>query len=598
MKTLTRLVLCMATLHAGSALAGEVTIAERDGRQTLLVDGQPHFIKGAAGSASKAKLAEVGGNGFRTWGVGPDTRAILDEAEELGLKVSVGIWLGHNRHGFDYSDPQQVAEQFEKVRDAVEQFKAHPALLAWGLGNEMDEYGDETDAAIWSHVEASAAMIKRIDPDHPVMVTIAEIGGDRIESLHRLCPSVDIVGINSYGGGPSVAQRYTELCERLGVTPKPFVLTEYGPAGTWETGRNAFDAAPEPTSNQKAEAYRATYVGSIADHPLSLGGYAFTWGYKQEATATWFGLFLPDGTRTPAVDTLQELWTGKPPANRAPVVQPLSVSGSDSVEPGGTVRVELQASDPDGDPLKARWVLQREAERYNTGGDAEAAPPTYPDAILSADLNGAEVRMPEVPGRYRLFAYVADDHNGGSMANIPLLVKGQVPEQKGQNANLPFTVFADDMSGLPYVWSGWMGNTGAIAMNEKSDADPRSGATAMRCEYRAPDGFGGIVWQDPANDWGDLPGGRDLTGATKLTFWARGNEGGERVKFAMGLIGRDKKHFDTASAEITVTLSDDWKQYEIDLTGKDLSRIKTGFGWVVAGQGEPVVFFLDDIRYE
>ena len=43
---------------------------------------------------------------------------------------------------------------------------------------------------------------------------------------------------------------------------------------------------------------------------------------------------------------------------------------------------------------------------------------------------------------------------------------------------------------------------------------------------------------------------------------------------------------------------------EVELTGlpimggKDLKQIKTGFCWVVAGQGAPVTFYLDDIQYE
>gem|GEM_PF-6635581 len=35
-----------------------------------------------------------------------------------------------------------------------------------------------------------------------------------------------------------------------------------------------------------------------------------------------------------------------------------------------------------------------------------------------------------------------------------------------------------------------------------------------------------------------------------------------------------------------------------DLKGKDLSQIKTGFTWVVGAKGQPVTFFLDDIRFE
>jgi len=120
----------------------------------------------------------------------------------------------------------------------------------------------------------------------------------------------------------------------------------------------------------------------------------------------------------------------------------------------------------------------------------------------------------------------------------------------------------------------------------------------MKIEYRAADQWGGVVWLDPPNDWGDKPGGHNLTGATQLTFWARGETGGEKVRFKFGGIFDEKPYFDTASGELAAVLTKEWTQYSIDLTGKDLTRIKTGFGWIVSGQGKPVTFYLDDIQYE
>jgi len=46
-----------------------------------------------------------------------------------------------------------------------------------------------------------------------------------------------------------------------------------------------------------------------------------------------------------------------------------------------------------------------------------------------------------------------------------------------------------------------------------------------------------------------------------------------------------------------VRLTDKWHKLRIPLNGRDLSRIKTGFGWSLAGQGKPVTFYLDNIRY-
>ena len=70
------------------------------------------------------------------------------------------------------------------------------------------------------------------------------------------------------------------------------------------------------------------------------------------------------------------------------------------------------------------------------------------------------------------------------------------------------------------------------------------------------------------------------------------------VEFGFGLLGPDKKFADTAKGKMNVTLTNEWKQYEFDLSGKDLSLIKTGFYWTVAGQGKPVTFFLDKISFE
>jgi hypothetical protein len=52
---------------------------------------------------------------------------------------------------------------------------------------------------------------------------------------------------------------------------------------------------------------------------------------------------------------------------------------------------------------------------------------------------------------------------------------------------------------------------------------------------------GGVVWQSPAGDWGEKPGGWNLTGAKRLVFKARGAKGGETLGFQFGLLGKDKR---------------------------------------------------------
>lgn len=286
----------------------------------LLRDGRPYFIKGAGGGGSKAALKAAGANSWRTWGA-DNLDGQLADAQALGMTVTVGIWLGHKDQGFHYNDAVAVAAQKETARKAILRYRDSPALLVWALGNEM-ENGDQDDVAMWNAIEDLARMAHQLDPNHPTMTVFAELGGDKIANLNKYCPDIDIVGINSYAGGPSVGARY-----KAAGGVRPYIITEFGPPGTWEIGKNAWGAAPEPTSTEKAKYYRATYERTIQGQPLSLGSYAFTWGNKQEATATWFGLLLPDGSRLAAVDALTQCWTGKPPVHPVPVINRLTVMG-------------------------------------------------------------------------------------------------------------------------------------------------------------------------------------------------------------------------------------------------------------------------------
>ncbi len=562
-----------------------------DGWQ-LLRGGRPYFIKGAGGSTSLRALAEAGGNSIRTWGV-DHADAILDEAQRLGLTVTLGIWLGHERHGFDYNNPDQVARQLESARQSILRYKDHPALLMWGLGNEMEgPRGDR--AAIWSAVNNIAAMAKRLDPNHPTMTVVAEIGGEKVRNVHRLCPEIDVIGINSYGGAPTLADRY----RKAGGT-KPFVLTEFGPNGSWEVGKTRWGAPFEPTSTQKAVTYRKAYLGCVAaNRNLCLGSYAFVWGHKQETTATWFGLFLPDGARTPAVDDLTELWSGRPPADRCPTIRPLRPEGPTELDPGATLGVALSADDPERGPIRVRWELRREGV-YGSGGDAEAVPPAFPEAIVQATQTGVTLKMPEGGGGYRLYAFVHDNRGGGASASLPLFVKGPVAPPKARRATLPLIVYEEPDRPQAFAPSGWMGHRAAVKLDPACPETPHSGRACLRVEYNESRDWAGVVWQHPANNWGDVPGGYDLTGARRLTFWARGAMGGEIVGFEFGLIAREKPFHDTARGKLErVSLTSDWKQYSIDLTGQDLSRITSGFCWTATGDHGPLAFFLDDIRFE
>jgi hypothetical protein len=580
----------IACVSGAIAAPVKVELVQKDGKWQLMREGKPFFVRGGGGDGSLKVLTAAGGNSKRTWGA-DNIEKQLDEAQANGVAVAVGIWLGHERHGFNYSDEKAVQAQFEMAKAAVMKYKDHPAVLLWGIGNEMEGFGKGDNPKVWNAVNDIAKMIKQIDPNHPTMTVIAEIGGEKLPSVKKYCPDIDIMGLNSYGGVLSLPDRY-----RAAGVNKPFIVTEYGPAGTWETQKNAYGVTPEKTSTEKAATYRDA-AAKFEKDPMCLGSYAFIWGDKREATLTWFGLFLPGPgrERTGGVDALQEVWTGKPPANRVPVVEPIKLAGVDDVNGGDTVKASFKASDPENDPINVRWVLQSELDP-SEGGDAVAERPAHPEAIVQSSNSEVTLKMPKEGGVYRLYAFVTDGKGGGAVANVPLHVKGP-KSSAAPKAKLPLIIYADGSSGA-YSPSGWMGNTGAVSMDPACTDNPHSGATCLKLQYNAADNWGGIAYQSPANDWGDQPGGYDLTGAKRLSFWARGENGGEKVELKVGTIGKDKKYHDTAVVAKPVTLTKDWKKYEIDLSGKNLSVIKTGLVWSMAGQGKPVTFFLDDVWFE
>jgi hypothetical protein len=590
----------VAARLVSALLAGAVTVAAQagsvvrleaqDGQYQLLRNGEPYTVRGACARTHLEQLKAAGGNSTRTWStdaIGP----LLDEAEALGLTVTVGFWLGHERHGFNYADAAAVAAQLERARQAVLQYREHPALLLWAIGNEAE--GDGRNPAVWSAINEVARAVRQLDPNHPTMTVIAELGEPKVANLHQYCPEIDLVGINTYGGVGSAVERY-----RAAGGTKPCTITEFGPPGQWEAAKGAGGAPLELTSTRKAAWYRDAYRDSVAAFPdFCLGSYAFLWGHKQEATATWHGMFLKDGSRLGAVEAMAEAWGSPAPANRCPLIGEVRIEPASGHQAGQPLRATVEAMDPDGDPLRLEWVLRLESGLYGTGGDAQPDQPHFPQAILRAEGSAAEV-VPPGGGVFRLFAYAYDGKGNAAVANTPVQVEGEEVRPEAPRPSLPFVVYAEAGGPEPYVPSGYMGNTQAIHLDPACSDRPASGQTCLRVTYSAADGWGGVVWQSPANDWGDQPGGYNLTGASALEFAVRGAQGGETVSFGVGLIAADKAYPDTVRAELPkVRLTAEWQTLTIPLRNRDRYRIKSGFFWSLAGQGVPVNFYLDDIRY-
>ena len=420
-----------AILLAGTAAearaAGSVVRVEGDAETgfRLVRDGVPFRIRGAAGIDHLEVLAACGGNAIRTWDAESaaretDGESLLDRAQRLGITVTIGLWLGHERHGFRYDDPAQVERQRHDVEAAVRRFKDHPALLCWGLGNEMEgPTSNGADERIWNEVNHLAGLIKALDPHHPVMTIVANVNDDKVAAIVRHAPAVDVLGINAYAGAGGVGA----AAKRMGWT-KPYCVTEYGLPGPWETAQTDWQAPIEPTSRQKAATYATTTTDILADDKQCFGSYAFLWGSKQEATASWFGMFLPTGEKTITVDAVTKAWTGAWPKDRAPVLEEAAVPlAGRTVKPEATVKALARYRDPEGTRLAYQWEVRRESDDRREGGDRERVPPAVEGCIVEADDSGsAAVRAPTEPGAYRLFVTVRDGAGSGCMDNWPFRV--------------------------------------------------------------------------------------------------------------------------------------------------------------------------------
>lgn len=432
---------CVLCFLSSSAQPKKVTVENKGNAWQLLVDGQPYYVKGAGGHVHQKKLVEIGGNTIRTWGL-ENARAILDEAQNNGLMVMMGLWVQHERHGFDYDDPVKVQSQLDAFRSAVLELKDHPALLLWGVGNEVDLFYKNTN--VWYAIEDISKMIHEVDPNHPTCTVTA--GFDPLEAalIMERAPSIDIYGINTYGDIGNVANGIRECGWK-----KPYMITEWGPNGHWEVAKTSWNAPIEQGSFEKAESYEKRYQSHIeADATMCIGSFVFLWGQKQETTSTWYGLFSENGESSEAIDRLHKIWKNEAPANSAPVVRDSKLNGtakseSVKVEAGNKCFASTDSSDPNGDPLRIRAFVIPESTDIKSGGDAESAPVPLSGLRVKVKEETISFYAPSRPGNYRLFIFAYDKKGTYGYENLPFQV---IPASDSSKSKRPVAFKHFEMS--------------------------------------------------------------------------------------------------------------------------------------------------------
>jgi hypothetical protein len=196
-------------------------------------------------------MAEMGVNTVRVYhdfGTGPVAMDILDTFYRHGIRVIVLV----------DSPRQGVVADLQNVEDVVTAYKDHPAIFAWGVGNEWDlnntgngfyfgTFPSLLESA--NFVEQAARRVKAIDTNHPVITFMAD---PHIPGVHPLSPeefpfvngrpytseivttivpSVDVWGFNVYRGSS-----FQDVFQMWGsISTEPMLIGEFG-ADTFDHG--------------------------------------------------------------------------------------------------------------------------------------------------------------------------------------------------------------------------------------------------------------------------------------------------------------------------------------------------------------------------
>ena len=416
-------------------------------------DGKPYYVKGAGGTVRMDLAVEMGANSLRTWGI-ENAKEILDEAHSRGLTVMLGMWMQHERHGFDYSNKGKVQKQFEHFKRVIDEFKNHPALLLWGIGNEVDLFYKNT--RVWDAIQDIAKYAHQVDPNHPTSTVTAGLDSLEVALILQKAPDIDVYCVNTYGDIDNVPNNI----RKFGWNG-PYMITEWGPNGHWESPNTHWKAAIEQSSGEKARIYTYRYQKFIQAYQGDcVGSYVFLWGQKQEYTETWYGLFSKDGKRSESIDALNAAWANVPAKTSTPHIESILIQFKTADEnivltPGSTHKASVQSFllSPDEafklfstttssankfptkitvpstlltdknipKKVKYSWKCLQESTDKKAGGDVENEAAEVPISVKNGKSNTISFKAPSKPGAYRLFVLM-EYEDKVAYANFPFKV--------------------------------------------------------------------------------------------------------------------------------------------------------------------------------
>ncbi|NRB61350.1 MAG: hypothetical protein HRU50_15615 [Winogradskyella sp.] len=596
--------LLIILLFLGLSVNAQVTTQKTDGQWSLLVDGKPFEIKGATFGydndvdnydAYFKDLRFLGVNAIRTWATGENTRALLDAADANGIKVMVGIWMRHGRPGmedddhFDYlKDTKGMEAMFDSAIKVVETYKDHPAVLTWGIGNEvyLNMATDDEKLAYSKLLERICSKIKSLDENHPI--TSVEAWTFGLDWWETYVPSLDIYGLNSYGIGANFLQE--ELDKRS--IDKPYIITEFGVTGEWDITAQKNGVKLDPKDNEKYDAIATGYKEWIANKPSNLGAFVFHYSNGTDFGGTWLMTHF-NGKYRPQYWAIREAYTGNKPNNNVPKVDAFNLP-QETYKSGTWIPVELEVSDLENEDLDISFSYnQREGSRRRRNA---ILPLNYRGNLK----DGFEIELPKENGPIKVYCLVRDTFNNLGIDTNTINVQDADEAKrrfKVPKVELPFYVYKDGED-MPYFPSAYMGNYKDMNVNHNHKEEKYSGDSCIEIDYNAIHSWYGIAFVDPANDWGDILGGYDISQAKTFSFWAKTDAYNVFATIGFGLIDKDKKFPDSSKKSVEIKLTNEWTKYTIKTKRLDMSCIRSGLTIFSGGRGTKHKIYIDEVVFE
>jgi hypothetical protein len=390
----------------------------------LFRNGKPFYIQGAGGESYFMELAEIGGNTIRLY----DTLNLqnkLDEAHKYNLAVIVDIPIpAYNKLYNLYEDEKENLILKQKIKNFIHQYKEHPALLIWNLGNEIKYPFVLKKNKFIKTFNELVSIIQTEDPNHPVSTAIAGVSRKAMSSIYIHSPEIDLLSFNTFGGTKLTNSNFAQISFLFGS--RPYFFSELGSDGPWEARFTAWGAQIEQTTVKKAEHYKERYnfVQNNKDKGC-LGSLFFYWGTKLERTHTWFSLFK-DGSKSEIIKEIEHIWNNnvKKPSFFGMDYMLVNEKGAyDNIVfvPDELINSKLIFNHKGFDSLLIEWEIRPEAWHLDTGY-VELSFDNKVRSFVSIDKNTATFITPGIEGAYRIFAYVYDKDGYFATTNTPFYV--------------------------------------------------------------------------------------------------------------------------------------------------------------------------------